>query len=58
METTNTLIDDLEQQSSETVKQVQDEADKQNKIKVTVDDLKIPTANEAFKARVTCQRRS
>jgi hypothetical protein len=47
-------------QPSEVEKQVHNETNKQEKIKIKVslDNLKVPTASETFKARVTCQRRS
>jgi len=56
MEATNAAIK-LNQQS-ETETQTQNETNKQEKIKVSLDNLKTPSASDAFKARVTCQRRS
>jgi hypothetical protein len=45
-------------QESETEAEARNEANKQEKIKVSLDSLKTPAASEAFNARVTCQRRS
>jgi hypothetical protein len=56
METTNTMSE--LSQPSEVEKQVHNETTNQEKIKVSLDNLKTPTASETFKARVTCQRRS
>jgi polyhydroxyalkanoate synthesis regulator phasin len=56
MEATNTMSE--LGQPSEVEKQVHNETNKQEKIKVSLDNLKTPTASETFKARVTCQRRS
>ncbi len=36
----------------------QNEVHKRQKVAVYAKDLKVPTASETFKARVTCQRRS
>lgn len=56
MEVTNTVIELNKQSETET--QTQKETNKQEKIKVSLDNLKTPSASEAFKSRVTCQRRS
>ncbi|EKQ69937.1 hypothetical protein OsccyDRAFT_1511 [Leptolyngbyaceae cyanobacterium JSC-12] len=45
-------------QESDTKAEARNEANKQEKIKVSLDSLKTPVASEAFNARVTCQRRS
>jgi hypothetical protein len=54
MEATNTEIK-LNQQ---TETQTQKDTNKQEKLKLSLDNLKTPSASDAFKARVTCQRRS
>jgi len=54
MEATNTAIK-LNQQ---TETQTQKDTNKQEKLKLSLDNLKTPSASDAFKARVTCQRRS
>ena len=56
MEAINTAIK-LNQQS-ETETQTQNDTNKEDKIKVSLHNLKTPSASDAFKARVTCQRRS
>ncbi len=56
MEAINSEIE-LNQQS-ETEMQTQNKTNEQEKIKVSLDNIKIPSASDAFKARVTCQRRS
>lgn len=45
-------------QQIQTDTQTQTETNKQEKIKVSLDNLKTPSASDTFKARVTCQRRS
>lgn len=45
-------------QEVETEAETRNETNKQEKIKVSLDSLKTPAASDAFKARVTCQRRS
>ena len=36
----------------------QDKANKQEKMKVSINNLKVPSVKAIFEARVTCQRRS
>ena len=43
---------------SEIDTQTQNETNKQEKSKVSLNNLKTPSASDTFKARVTCQRRS
>ena len=56
MEATNAALKLNQQPETETP--TQNETNKQQKIKVSLNNLKTPSASDAFKARVTCQRRS
>lgn len=57
MEATKITIDFVPQRSHAETEQPND-ATKEARIQVSLDNIKTPSASDAFKGRVTCQRRS